>query len=404
MLSSARTIALLALIAVTPVGPAFAGWLDWSGDRTGIRTETGQQQTTVTVEKGDTLSKILAEAGVLSTESARVVEAMKDLVDPKRLQIGDSVVLTTSSASGQVRLFALHIDIRPDVSLTMVRGKDGTFHAATTGPRPTITVETVTGKVSKSLRPSLLQAGLPPALADEVMKALNYDPTLPKRIKSGTGFRVIYERLGVAADRKPGDKLRLRYAEMIIGTTPHAFYHYTPPTLATKPAEQVGKPPIHTIKFMNPIEGGKVNSPFGMRLHPILRKMKMHRGVDFPAPQGTPIYAAADGVVDDVGWRGNFGNYIRLSHDERHATAYGHLDGFAPGIAEGERVTQGQLIGYVGRTGLATGNHLYWEVLVDNKHVDPLKVRLVEQIALDMSGARKSQKSKNIHVRGSRSR
>jgi len=132
--------------------------------------------------------------------------------------------------------------------------------------------------------------------------------------------------------------------------------------------------------------------------------MKMHRGVDFPAPQGTPIYAAADGVVDDVGWRGNFGNYIRLSHDERHATAYGHLDGFAPGIAEGERVTQGQLIGYVGRTGLATGNHLYWEVLVDNKHVDPLKVRLVEQIALDMSGARKSQKSKNIHVRGSRSR
>lgn len=130
MLSSARAIALLALIAAMPVGPASAGWLDWSGDRTGIRTETGQRQTTITVERGHTLGKILAEHGVSSSESARVVEAMKDLVDPKRLQIGDTVVLTLSNASGQVRLFALHVDFRPDVSLTMVRGKDGTFHAA----------------------------------------------------------------------------------------------------------------------------------------------------------------------------------------------------------------------------------------------------------------------------------
>jgi murein DD-endopeptidase MepM/ murein hydrolase activator NlpD len=369
------------------------------------KADPGQQQHTIVVEKGDTLGKILARAGVLSTEAARVLEAMKDLVDPKRLQIGDSVVLTLSDASGQIRLFALHVDIKPDVSLTLVRGADGVFHAANIAGKPTLTVETVTGKVAKSLRPSLLEAGLPATLADEVMRALNYDPTLPKRIKSGAGFRVIYERLGASDTRKPGDRLRLRYAEMIIGKTPHAFYHYAPPGAGPKVADDVAKAerPLQTILFMNPIDGGKVNSPFGMRHHPVLRKAKMHRGVDFPAPRGTPIYAAADGVIEDMGWRGNYGNYIRLGHDARHATAYGHLDEFAPGMAEGERVTQGQVIGYVGRTGLSTGNHLYWEVLVDNKHVDPMKVRLVRAIELDTREAKKSQSARLSHARGSRS-
>ena len=138
--------------------------------------------------------------------------------------------------------------------------------------------------------------------------------------------------------------------------------------------------------------GGKINSPYGMRLHPVLRKMRMHRGVDFPAPKGTPVYAAADGVVEDMGWRGNYGNYLRIAHDSRHATAYGHLDGFAPEVAEGTRVAQGQIIGYVGRTGLASGNHLYWEVLIDNKQVDPMKVRALKAGGLEGPELQKFQR------------
>jgi murein DD-endopeptidase MepM/ murein hydrolase activator NlpD len=411
MLSSARAIALLALFAAAaaPVGPALGAWFDRGAEKAAVisnalKADPGQKQITLSVERGDTLMKILAGAGVLSSESARVLEAMKDLVDPKRLQIGDSVVLTISEAGGQIRLFALHVDFRPDVSLTLVRGQDGAFHPANVAGKPSLTVETVTGKVAKSLRPSLVQAGLPSMLIDDVIKALDFDPTLPKRIKNGTPFQIIYERLGATSGRKPSDRLRLRYAEVTIAGKPHSFYHYTPPDASPKVAEKNSRP-IETIRFINPIDGGKVNSPFGMRLHPVLRKPKMHRGVDFPAPRGTPIYAAADGVVEDMGWRGNYGNYIRLGHDVRHATAYGHLDEFAPGVAEGERVTQGQLIGYVGRTGLSTGNHLYWEVLVDNKHVDPLKVRLVQAIELETREAQKSRRSAKLsHARGSRSR
>lgn len=381
-----RATLLLALIATAAgtVEPAQGAWLDWvSGEKAVIRgeaakSEPGARQTNVTVERGDTLGKIMARAGVLSAEAARALEAMQDLVDPKRLQIGDSVVLTLSGTGSQIRLFALHVDFRPDVSLTLVRGQDGTFHAATGAKgRPSMVVETVNGKVAKSVRASLVQAGVPSQLVDEVVKALDYDPGLPKRIKSGAEFQVIYERLGAASGPKPGDRLRLRYAEFTLGSTnPHRFYHYTPPSAEPKVADEATRS-LAALKFIAPLDDTKINSPFGMRLHPVLRKMKMHRGVDFPAPKGTPVYASADGVIEDMGWRGNYGNYVRIAHDARHATAYAHLDSFASEVSEGERVTQGQVIGYVGRTGLASGNHLYWEVLVDNKHVDPMKTRAV---------------------------
>ncbi|MSP48818.1 MAG: M23 family metallopeptidase [Alphaproteobacteria bacterium] len=399
MFSSARAIALLALIATAaaPVGPALGGWLDWGlGERSAARgeatrAESGQHQLTVAVERGDTLLKILAGAGVHSSESARVLDAMRDLVDPKRLQIGDSVVLTLGEAQGRPRLVALHVDFRPDMSLTLVRGQDGGFHAASVGGRSSLVVETVAGKVAKSFRPSLVQAGLPATLADEVIRALDYDPGLPKRIKTGTEFQVIYERFGATSGGKPGDRLRLRYAQVTLGGTPHRFYHYAPPGAAPKFFDEGGRP-LDAIRFVTPIDGGKVNSPFGMRLHPVLRKMRLHRGVDFPAPKGTPVYAAADGVVEDLGWRGNYGNYMRIAHDARYATAYGHLDGFAPEVVEGTRVVQGQLIGYVGRTGLASGNHLYWEVLVDNKQVDPMKVRTVKAGGLEGPELQKFQR------------
>jgi murein DD-endopeptidase MepM/ murein hydrolase activator NlpD len=410
MIKSARTgIMALALAAGMSgtVATAQAAWIDWfSGDRTVLRGDQrpeagqpGQRQLVAVVQAGDTLMRLLARYGVNSVEAARAFEAMQDFADPSRLQVGDNVLLTLSESEGLVRLFALHVDFQADLSLTLVRGSDGAFHAAAMSGRPSLVVETVSGHVTKSFRSAMVDAGVPGMLLDDVIRALDYDPSLPKRIKPGTQFQVIYERLSSGPGRRPSDRLRLRYAEVTIDRSTHRFYHYSPPAaepklasvppppaaepkLANVPPPTVAAPPARRSegppRFIVPIEDGKVNSGFGMRRHPVLRKMRMHRGVDFPAAKGTPILAAADGVVEDMGWRGNYGNYIRISHDSRHATAYGHLDGFAPEISEGERVTQGQVIGYVGRTGLSTGNHLYWEVLVDNKYVDPSKVRMLQ--------------------------
>jgi murein DD-endopeptidase MepM/ murein hydrolase activator NlpD len=138
-----------------------------------------------------------------------------------------------------------------------------------------------------------------------------------------------------------------------------------------------GTAKINGLTLLMPVPNGKLSSPWGWRVHPVLGFVKFHRGVDWSAPRGSKIYAAADGIVEDVGWRGNYGRYMRIAHSGPYETAYGHMDGFAPGLAAGSHVKKGQVIGYVGRSGLASGNHLYFEVLVGGKQINPFRAHLV---------------------------
>ncbi len=129
---------------------------------------------------------------------------------------------------------------------------------------------------------------------------------------------------------------------------------------------------IEEITFTPPLKRTEISSPFGWRIHPVFRDRRFHKGVDFRAPKGTPVSTTADGVVVEVGRRGNYGKYIRVRHTALIETTYSHLSGYVPGLRPGLRVRQGQVIGYVGRTGVATGHHLYYEMLVNGQHVDPL--------------------------------
>ena len=125
-----------------------------------------------------------------------------------------------------------------------------------------------------------------------------------------------------------------------------------------------------------PIDGARLSSTFGKRKHPILGYTRMHKGVDFAAPRGTPVYAAGHGTVVYAGRKGGYGNYIKLRHNGTYETAYAHLKGFARGVSKGKRVEQGQVIGYVGTTGRSTGPHLHYEVMMSNNQVNPLRVRM----------------------------
>lgn len=119
-----------------------------------------------------------------------------------------------------------------------------------------------------------------------------------------------------------------------------------------------------------------MRSGFGLRRHPILGYTKMHTGVDWAAPSGTPIYASGNGVVEKVGWESGYGKYIRVRHNNGYETAYGHMTAYARRIDEGTRVRQGQVIGFVGSTGLSTGSHLHYEILVNGRFVDPMRIKL----------------------------
>jgi murein DD-endopeptidase MepM/ murein hydrolase activator NlpD len=126
-----------------------------------------------------------------------------------------------------------------------------------------------------------------------------------------------------------------------------------------------------------------MRSGFGSRSHPILGYTKMHTGVDWSAPMGTPVFASGNGTIEKVGWESGYGKYVRIKHANGYQTAYGHLTAYARAAVEGARVRQGQVIGFVGSTGLSTGAHLHYEIMVNGRFVDPMRVRLPRGRALD---------------------
>ena len=135
---------------------------------------------------------------------------------------------------------------------------------------------------------------------------------------------------------------------------------------------------IRKTLMKTPIDGARLSSGFGKRRHPVLGFTKMHKGVDFAAKTGTPIYAAGDGLIERANTYGGYGKYIRIRHNSKYKTAYAHLHKFAKNIKKGKSVRQGQIIGYVGSTGRSTGPHLHYEILVNNKQVNPQKLKLPE--------------------------
>ena len=152
--------------------------------------------------------------------------------------------------------------------------------------------------------------------------------------------------------------------------------HVPPRTTAKSSAAPVARRPLPAAEgeLMLPLEDAVLTSGFGIREHPITGGERVHRGIDLAAPAGTPIYAAAAGIVDEAGLHGGHGNYVRIRHAGGMSTAYGHMSRYAPGIAAGASVQQGQVVGYVGSTGLSTGPHLHWEVLFGGEAVDPMRI------------------------------
>jgi murein DD-endopeptidase MepM/ murein hydrolase activator NlpD len=175
----------------------------------------------------------------------------------------------------------------------------------------------------------------------------------------------------------------VRYVSLTVGGETKKYYRYqTADDGVLDYYDETGK---SAKKFLvrKPVAIGIMRSGFGERNHPLLHYMKMHTGVDWAAPMGTPIFAAGNGVVDDIGLKGGYGKYIRLRHANGYETAYGHMTAFARGLDVGSRVRQGQVIGFVGSTGLSTGSHVHFEILVNDRFVDPMRIKLPRGRVLD---------------------
>ncbi len=323
----------------------------------------GVSHATVVVLKGDTLLNLLARGGLSPAEVQHDIVKLKDRIDARKLQPGDKLVLGILTDRKGKRLATLEWRSRraKTVSIALL--------PAATGPAA---AEAESGMVLKSLAvrgtPALPRAlaelGLPPQVREQVVMAMSQAGRQPVH---GELLKIVYL---VPKDPAGGAVPRLSYAAYKGRDGRQHLLHYTS-VAAPQPLQQVDVMPAAMVALWDPLPGARISSPFGWRIHPVFHVRMFHKGVDYEAAAGTPVMAAADGIVEDVGPRGNYGNYILVRHSARLETAYAHLAGFAPLVAVGTPVHRGDVIGYVGMTGVATGPHLYYEVLVDGRQIDP---------------------------------
>jgi len=228
------------------------------------------------------------------------------------------------------------------------------------------------GRLDERIRAAARRDGIPAPVAEALIRIFSDDVDLQRAAHPGDGFVIVTQT---------GDG-GIVFASLTYGGQTKSFYRFATPGGAAGYFDQAGRSADKRL-VRRPLDGGRLQAAFGLQRHPILGYAKMHTGVDWEAPLGTPIRTAGAGSVERAGWSGDYGEQVRLRHDGGYETAYAHLSKIADGLVPGARVEPGQVIGTVGSTGLSTSPHLHYEVLINGRFVDPLRIRLPAQRVLD---------------------
>jgi murein DD-endopeptidase MepM/ murein hydrolase activator NlpD len=345
----------------------------------------GVNEKLVFAKKGDSVVGILRDLGATGPD----LNAISRVLGPRSFDGGIKEgqklrVLLAPAADGQ-RMQPIRVIIAGD------SGIDAVIALADTGKYVAVDVKNVDTEVAdnsedndendasgvrlyQSIYETALRNRIPRPIIEDLIRIYSYDVDFQRKVQPGDSFEVLYagEEEAPAADSR-NDVL---FATLTVGGETKKFYRFqSPDDGLVDYYDETGK---SAKKFLvrKPVLAGIMRSGFGLRRHPILGYTKMHTGVDWAAPSGTPIYASGNGVIEKVGWESGYGKYIRVRHNNGYETAYGHMTAFARGMNEGTRVGQGQVIGFVGSTGLSTGSHLHYEILVNGRFVDPMRIKL----------------------------
>ena len=227
--------------------------------------------------------------------------------------------------------------------------------------------------ITNNLYSSAVSSGVEPNIIVEFARIFGFEVDFQRDIRKGDWFEILYEKFE-DDNNKVRDTGKIIYASMFVNGEEINLYNFNYKN--EEDYYDIKGKSITKSLMKTPINGARLSSSFGMRKHPILGYNKMHRGTDFAAPSGTPIMASGSGTVTRARWCGGGGNCVKIKHNSTYETIYAHMKAFAKGIKEGRKVKQGQIIGYVGSTGLSTGPHLHYEVLVNGKKVNSQKLKL----------------------------
>ena len=227
--------------------------------------------------------------------------------------------------------------------------------------------------IKNNLYKSAVDSGIQPNIIVEFARVFGFEVDFQRDIRKGDWFEILYEQF-IDDNNKIRDTGKIIYASMYVNGEEINLYNFKYNN--QEEYYDIKGKSITKSLMKTPINGARLSSSFGMRKHPILGYNKMHRGTDFAAPSGTPIMASGSGTVTRARWCGGGGNCVKIKHNSTYETIYAHMKAFAKGIKEGKKVKQGQIIGYVGSTGLSTGPHLHYEVIVNGKKVNSQKLKL----------------------------
>jgi murein DD-endopeptidase MepM/ murein hydrolase activator NlpD len=343
----------------------------------------------VIVKKSETVGSILRELGASPDEIKGILAVLGARAREGGVKEGQKLrVLTAANGLGHMQPLRIIISGDGGVEAAVALADNGKYvpvdirnvdTEAATGKEDDAGEDDGSGvRLYQSIYETALHNNVPNAVIEELIRIYSYDVDFQRKVQAGDAFDVLY-----SDDENSEGRNEVRYVSLTVGGETKRYYHYQTADDGTYDYyDETGK---SAKKFLvrKPVPIGIMRSGFGERNHPLLHYMKTHTGVDWAAPFGTPIFAAGNGTIDEIGLKGGYGKYVRIRHANGYQTAYGHMTAFARGLNVGSRVRQGQIIGFVGSTGLSTGAHVHYEILVNDRFVDPMRVKLPRGRVLD---------------------
>ena len=345
----------------------------------------GLEEDVIPVATKTNLGKLLEANGVAADDIDQIDNALAQFMDVDHLQTDQKVriAFAASNVEGQVAK-PMRVSIYKDSvhQATVARADNNAFVRGDEPPSlPEAFANTEAAKPAggpatlyDAVYETALEQQVPKPLVDQLVRIFAFDVDFQQRVAPGDSMEILHS-MADPAEKDAGDP-EVLFASLDLGSTVKRFYRFrTPDDGVVDYYDEDGK---SAKKFLirKPVPVGRLTSGFGYRRHPILGRMILHAGVDYAAPRGTPILAAGNGIIEKAGRSSGYGNLIVIKHTNGYETAYGHQSRFAKGMVPGVRVHQGQVIGYVGSTGLSTGPHVHFEIRVNHQPVDPLRIRL----------------------------
>ena len=326
------------------------------------------------INDGQDFSDMLNDAGVNDGDAVAAMNALAHAYPLNKLRAGQDVTLTFKHSAQAESLTSATFQPEDTKEITVARQADGSFASSVKNIPIIRELVAARGEIRSTVYEAGERAGVPHAIMAAMIKVYAHDVDFQRDLQSGDSFEVLYDQ-PKTAQGKPVGEGSIIYAALHIGGEVKPIYRVIFADNSVDYFDASGHSTRRAI-LRTPVAAAHITSSFGMRIHPLLGYSKMHKGVDFGASTGTPIFAAGAGTIEEIGMKNGFGRYIKIRHDGHLETAYGHMSRFNTKLYRGAHVEQGQVIAYVGMSGRATGPHLHFEVHINGAEVNPLSVKM----------------------------